>query len=51
VHAQITTHNNRLLWYRVLCFLQDKFLPFVDLFQKENIKLEVCNNIVRAFTV
>jgi len=32
-------------------FSMDKFLPFVDLFQKENIKLEVCNNIVRAFTV
>ena len=30
---------------------QDKFLPFIDLFQKEHIKVEVCMNVTRAFTV
>ena len=33
------------------CFSQDKFLPFIDLFQKEHIKVEVCMNVIRAFTV
>jgi hypothetical protein len=30
--------------------LQDKFLPLLDLFQKESIKVEVCKNIMDAFT-
>lgn len=34
----------------VLCFfLQDKFLPFVDMFQKETIKVDVCKLIMQAF--
>ena len=28
---------------------QDKFLPLLDLFQKESIKVEVCKNIMDAF--
>jgi hypothetical protein len=30
--------------------LQDKFLPLLDLFQKESIKVEVCKSIMDAFT-
>lgn len=34
----------------VFCFfLQDKFLPFVDMFQKETIKVDVCKLIMQAF--
>ena len=28
---------------------QDKFLPFVDMFQKESVKVEVCKIITNAF--
>ena len=31
------------------CFLQDRFLPFVDMFQKETIKVDVCKLIMEAF--
>ena len=31
------------------CLLQDKFLPFVDMFQKETIKVDVCKLIMEAF--
>lgn len=31
-------------------FSMDKFLPLLDLFQKESIKVEVCKNIMDAFT-
>ena len=31
------------------CFSQDKFLPFVDMFQKESIKVDVCKLIMEAF--
>lgn len=27
----------------------EKFLPFVDLFQKESVKVEVCKSILQAF--
>jgi hypothetical protein len=30
--------------------LQDKFLPLLDLFQKESIKVEVCKSIMDVFT-
>lgn len=30
-------------------FSMNKFLPYVDLFQKEEVKVEVCTNIVRSF--
>ena len=30
-------------------FFQDKFLPFVDMFQKETIKVDVCKIIMEAF--
>jgi len=30
-------------------FSMDKFLPFVDLFQKEDFKIDVCKSIVSAF--
>ena len=30
-------------------FPQDKFLPFIDLFQKENVKVEVCKTVIKAF--
>ncbi len=30
---------------------QDKFLPFIDLFQKEDVKVEICKTVVRAFTM
>ena len=30
-------------------FLQDRFLPFVDMFQKETIKVDVCKLIMEAF--
>jgi hypothetical protein len=30
--------------------LQDKFLPLLDLFQKESIKVEVCKSIMDAIT-
>ena len=30
-------------------FLQDKFLPFLDMFQKESIRVDVCKLIVEAF--
>ena len=31
------------------CLLQDRFLPFVDMFQKETIKVDVCKLIMEAF--
>lgn len=31
-------------------FTMDKFLPLLDLFQKESIKVEVCKSIMNAFT-
>jgi hypothetical protein len=33
----------------IFLLLQDKFLPLLDLFQKESIKVEVCKNIMDAF--
>ncbi|KAK3583633.1 hypothetical protein CHS0354_039460 [Potamilus streckersoni] len=33
-----------------MLFSLDKFLPFIDMFQKETAKVEVCKNIVEAFT-
>ena len=34
------------------CFSQkDKFLPYIDLCQKESVKVEASKNIVRSFTV
>ena len=35
----------------VCFFFQDKFLPYVDLFQKESVKVEVCSGIVRSFVM
>lgn len=28
---------------------QDKFLPFVDMFQKESVKVDVCKSIMESF--
>lgn len=35
----------------VMCWLlpQDKFLPFMDLLQKDSVKVEVCQNVVKSF--
>ncbi|XP_062508525.1 VPS35 endosomal protein-sorting factor-like [Corticium candelabrum] len=30
-------------------FAMDKFLPFIDMFQKEAVRVEMCRNIVEAF--
>lgn len=30
-------------------YLQEYFLPIVDLFQKESIKIEVCKNILQKY--
>ena len=32
-----------------LCVSQDKFLPFVDMFQKDSVKVEICKTIMEAF--
>ncbi|XP_071966062.1 VPS35 endosomal protein-sorting factor-like isoform X2 [Antedon mediterranea] len=32
-----------------ILFAMDKFLPFLDMFQKESVKVEVCKNIMEAF--
>ncbi|XP_064405950.1 VPS35 endosomal protein-sorting factor-like [Halichondria panicea] len=32
-------------------FAMDKFLPFIDLFQKESVKVEVCKTVINAFVV
>eukprot|EP00058_Branchiostoma_floridae_P021627 XP_002607117.1 hypothetical protein BRAFLDRAFT_68089 [Branchiostoma floridae] len=29
---------------------QDKFLPFIDMFQKESVKVEVCKTVMETFT-
>ena len=29
--------------------VQDKFLPFIDLFQRETVKVEVCKTILSSF--
>jgi hypothetical protein len=29
--------------------LQDNFLPMLDLFQKESVKIEVCKNILQKY--
>jgi len=29
--------------------LQDKFLPFLDMFQKESIKVEVCKHLTESY--
>ena len=29
--------------------LQEKFLPFIDLLQKESVRVEVCKTIIRSF--
>ena len=47
---EFTEVQGVMIAYGILC-LQDKFLPFIDLFQKEHIKVEVCMNVIRAFTV
>ena len=28
---------------------QEKFLPFMDLLQKDSVKVEVCQNVVKSF--
>ena len=33
----------------VLSIFQDKFLPFLDMFQRDTIKVEVCKNVLEAF--
>ena len=33
----------------LLFSLQDKFLPFLDMFQKETIKVDVCKLVMEAF--
>ncbi|KAL3877496.1 hypothetical protein ACJMK2_035196 [Sinanodonta woodiana] len=33
-----------------MLFSLDKFMPFIDMFQKETAKVEVCKNIVEAFS-
>ena len=40
-----------LLVVVVTCMLlpQDKFLPFMDLLQKDTVKVEVCQNVVKSF--
>jgi hypothetical protein len=30
---------------------QDKFLPFMDLLQKDSVKVEVCQNVVKSFII
>ncbi|XP_041474018.1 VPS35 endosomal protein-sorting factor-like isoform X1 [Lytechinus variegatus] len=32
-----------------ILFVMDKFLPFVDMFQKDSVKVEICKTIMEAF--
>ncbi|XP_021918699.1 UPF0505 protein C16orf62 homolog isoform X2 [Zootermopsis nevadensis] len=52
-YPQLQAVVDRLLTYTrdyESLFTMDKFLPLLDLFQKESIKVEVCKNIMDAFT-
>ena len=47
----LVEHEVSLLYHiqGFIFLLQEKFLPFIDMFQKESVKVEVCKNVAEAF--
>ncbi|XP_063225001.1 VPS35 endosomal protein-sorting factor-like isoform X2 [Bacillus rossius redtenbacheri] len=52
-YAQLHTIVNKVVTHMQdfeMLFTMDKFLPLLDLFQKESVKVEVCKSIMSAFS-
>ncbi|XP_041364483.1 VPS35 endosomal protein-sorting factor-like isoform X2 [Gigantopelta aegis] len=52
-YPQLQSVVSKILSYQhdfSLLFALDKFMPFIDLFQREAVKVEVCKNIAEAFS-
>eukprot|EP00731_Ephydatia_muelleri_P028472 Em0020g116a len=53
-YAQLVSIVSRILTHMKdfsVIFAMDKFLPFIDMFQKESVKVEVCKIISNAFVL
>ncbi|CAI8033056.1 VPS35 endosomal protein-sorting factor-like [Geodia barretti] len=53
-YPELVSIINRILAHMTdfhVLFSMDKFLPFMDLLQKDSVKVEVCQNVVKSFII
>lgn len=53
-YAELVSIVNRILTHITdfsILFSMDKFLPFIDMLQKESVKIEVCKSITNSFAL